>query len=271
MCNAWNHPTGCTCGWGGEGHFGRKRHPDDAHAVSSYWWVPPITQTRESYVNPNAFCPKCDASVFFYQSPNGGRVFFDELGPPWPKHPCTDNASIPKFIKGFSNLPKQKEGATNYKWQIDRWSPFFISVVVGIDKSSLRINGTNEEHDVVLYTRKVVYPHSPLINPISRENIAFLKKTGDGCFKLSLLTIFGTTIIIDGFSSLTSARSGGVITIPISKDKSPDRPHGIRSNNNMPSTKGKHKRSSKKKTTQMIPDETTMAHAFAAAKKKRDD
>jgi len=22
MCNAWNHPPDCTCGWGGEGHLG---------------------------------------------------------------------------------------------------------------------------------------------------------------------------------------------------------------------------------------------------------
>jgi hypothetical protein len=33
----------------------------------------------------------CGDRVFFYQSPNGGRVFFDHLGWPWPKHPCTDN------------------------------------------------------------------------------------------------------------------------------------------------------------------------------------
>jgi len=47
--------------------------------------------TYESYVNPNASCPVCGARVFFYQSPHGGRVFFDDLGWPWPKHPCTDN------------------------------------------------------------------------------------------------------------------------------------------------------------------------------------
>jgi hypothetical protein len=30
--------------------------------------------------------------VIFYRSPFDGRVFFDPpLGPPWPKHPCTDN------------------------------------------------------------------------------------------------------------------------------------------------------------------------------------
>jgi len=45
-----------------------------------------------SYVNPNAHCPECGAQVYFYQSPFGGRVFFDDLGWPWPKHPCTDNS-----------------------------------------------------------------------------------------------------------------------------------------------------------------------------------
>lgn len=45
----------------------------------------------KSYVVPDAICPVCGMKVFFYQSPNGGRVFFDDLGWPWPKHPCTDN------------------------------------------------------------------------------------------------------------------------------------------------------------------------------------
>jgi hypothetical protein len=29
--------------------------------------------------------------VFLYQNELGSRVYFDELGPPWPKHPCTEN------------------------------------------------------------------------------------------------------------------------------------------------------------------------------------
>lgn len=40
-------------------------------------------------VRPNAECPVCTQPVFFYQNANGSRVYFDELGPPWPKHPCT--------------------------------------------------------------------------------------------------------------------------------------------------------------------------------------
>jgi hypothetical protein len=43
-----------------------------------------------SYLTPNAKCPVCKKDVFFYQSEHGGRVFFDAVGWPWPKHPCTD-------------------------------------------------------------------------------------------------------------------------------------------------------------------------------------
>lgn len=39
-------------------------------------------------VIPNAECPICGAPVFFYSNESGSKVFFDELGPPWPKHPC---------------------------------------------------------------------------------------------------------------------------------------------------------------------------------------
>jgi len=47
--------------------------------------------TSISYLNPNAHCPVCNKPVFFYQSAHGGRVFFDNVGWPWPKHGCTDN------------------------------------------------------------------------------------------------------------------------------------------------------------------------------------
>jgi len=52
-----------------------------------------------SYLNPNAKCPVCGKSVFFYQSEHGGRVFFDDLGWPWPKHPCTDRLGQIRSIR----------------------------------------------------------------------------------------------------------------------------------------------------------------------------
>lgn len=58
-----------------------------------------------SYVNPDAECPVCHQRVFFYRSPHGGRVFFDDLGWPWPKHPCTDmTAAQSKSVKTFGHV-----------------------------------------------------------------------------------------------------------------------------------------------------------------------
>ena len=84
-CNGNSHALNCQCGWGGV-FYGL-----GLTETRSLW------QRHESYTNPNARCPICSASVYFYQSPYGGKVFFDAMGPPWPKHPCTDsfNSSIP--------------------------------------------------------------------------------------------------------------------------------------------------------------------------------
>jgi hypothetical protein len=41
--------------------------------------------------SPNAICPECKAAVYFIRPANGGAVWFDDLGPPWPKHACMDS------------------------------------------------------------------------------------------------------------------------------------------------------------------------------------
>lgn len=46
---------------------------------------------QRGWLIPNARCPVCGALVFFYANAYGSRVFFDAMGPPWPKHPCTDH------------------------------------------------------------------------------------------------------------------------------------------------------------------------------------
>ena len=79
-CNGNGHHASCECGWGGV-----------FHASSSSQAPVPGAQplTLAAYTDPTARCPVCDARVFFYRSPDNGRVFFDQLGPPWPKHECT--------------------------------------------------------------------------------------------------------------------------------------------------------------------------------------
>ncbi len=79
-----------------------------------------------SYVDPNARCPVCGDRVFFYRSPFNGRVFFDELGPPWPKHPCTDTSfeHFPLAISTSSASETEIVGL-RAEWQRSGWKPFW--------------------------------------------------------------------------------------------------------------------------------------------------
>jgi hypothetical protein len=95
-CNAWNHPADCDCGWGGDtgGGYGGDGGVRSLKVVDGHAWRIDRRPSAGAFVNPNAVCPVCGEPVFFYRSPEGGRVFFDALGPPWPKHPCTDNSGL---------------------------------------------------------------------------------------------------------------------------------------------------------------------------------
>lgn len=61
--------------------------PDRGRCLSS----PTIPGCRRDPHRSADRCPVCGASVFFYANRHGSRVYFDELGHPWTKHPCTDN------------------------------------------------------------------------------------------------------------------------------------------------------------------------------------
>ncbi len=107
MCNAWNHSINCKCGWGGDGHLGGYGERGFFRPLSP----PNYSSFRrlDSYTQPNARCPVCAQRVFFYQSPNGGRVFFDKLGEGWPKHPCTDSS----FSRPSFKLPRTAKTAND--------------------------------------------------------------------------------------------------------------------------------------------------------------
>ena len=114
-----NHYSDCTCGWCvARAGRGRRRgeplyaSPDRPSSFNSY----------ECFTIPNASCPICRASVFFYQSAQGGRVFFDELGPPWRKHPCTDNGSTPvRLLTRSTESPRRV-----IEWEREGWEPIIM-------------------------------------------------------------------------------------------------------------------------------------------------
>ena len=107
MCNAWNHPIGCRCGWGGEGHLGRNHGAENRVRPFAALARERYQDLLDAHTTPNARCPVCGTRVFFYQSEAGGRVYFDELGPPWPKHSCTDRSAKPSLQKLTAAAPGQ--------------------------------------------------------------------------------------------------------------------------------------------------------------------
>lgn len=93
----FNHYSNCTCGWCV--NYGRSRaaladyeHDFRERDARLLLKRSGANSVAGCYVNPNARCPRCGVPVFFYANAAGSRVYFDDLGPPWPKHPCTDNS-----------------------------------------------------------------------------------------------------------------------------------------------------------------------------------
>ena len=198
MCNAWNHPASCRCGFGGEGHVGHAPARPGSH---HFLGVPRILPTYESYVNPNARCPVCRAPVFFYQSPDGGRVFFDELGPPWPKHPCTDRRSTPATMDP-SNIPPIKDVPT---WERQGWMPFFIAGVTDRDRQVYEIRGKIAESSLTIYVRKKTNVYLTSLGDFTTNTISFLKKIGDEFYQLSLISRAGIPTTVRAYSRMSVA------------------------------------------------------------------
>lgn len=80
MCNASNHRPGCMCGFGGYSYSPPPPPVSKLAGTVTRW------QHRDDFCRPTS-CPLCGASVYFIRH-NGGGVWLDELGDPWPKHPC---------------------------------------------------------------------------------------------------------------------------------------------------------------------------------------
>lgn len=135
MCNAWNHPPKCSCGWGGT-YYGGVEASKPSPSRSSLFSI-------ASFTVPGVHCPVCGADVFFYRSPDGGRVFFDELGPPWPKHPCTDNGAAVRQVENPSSR--------TYRWAADGWHPLQIVSTTWVDPRIVQVNAIYRDLAIRLF------------------------------------------------------------------------------------------------------------------------
>jgi hypothetical protein len=197
-CNAWNHSASCDCGWGGQWHgnqppggLGQKIISEEVRpacrSVSAECRIK--FGDYHSLTTPNARCPVCGVSVFFYQNSYGSRVFFDELGPPWPKHPCTDRSGLRSY-SGTVVEPRVGTPKHRADWLLNGWQP-----------------------------------HKVLLDPKGRPNSLFLRSFADDSIirlrtSLSGVTLFpiiyvrpsGTGIDVSGWSK-TNMRPVNLISV----------------------------------------------------------
>lgn len=76
-----DHPAGCTCAFCAGPGAGSSSISAPAGTSTSWGCGDFCCMTT---------CHVCGAGVFFVRH-NGGSVWFDDLGYPWPKHPCFDD------------------------------------------------------------------------------------------------------------------------------------------------------------------------------------
>jgi hypothetical protein len=192
VCNAFNHAWDCRCGWGGDGHLGRRGPGGAYHGIRRVW------DTPESYLFPNGNCPRCGEEVFVCRYGDGRAVLLDELGPPWPRHAC----GAPRPPKPAATLLHRQR---RYAWQEKGWSPFIVSVIASISPDVIRMGGTADGKSLDLYMCKRQFGTlGDLREEIERSAVHLLPLPKER-FRLSALLPPARPVQVDAFASSIEA------------------------------------------------------------------
>lgn len=110
-CNGWNHPPDCTCDFRGGhtssgGTLGGSMDAGGWEPRTSLQWR--TLSSSDEFAHPTR-CPMCGAVVYFIRH-NGGSVWLDDLGAPWPKHACFDTSAPGTVAKTASVLSFVRPG-----------------------------------------------------------------------------------------------------------------------------------------------------------------
>jgi hypothetical protein len=188
LCNAKNHRWNCECGFGGaKVSSSPKKKTAEASDLLALPRVP------RHYTKPNERCPFCNAPVFFHQLRNLGRVYFDEPGAPWRKHPCTDKASL-SYRGPF--------GSDNEGWpQLTQMS------VDALSDSVLRLLGKLNNQDCVVFVGTSAFRHIPSPSTYLSESFIQAHPSLDGRFDLALLTPDLKHMLLTGYPAVADATS----------------------------------------------------------------
>lgn len=169
-CNANNHYPGCDCGFGGSTRHGEGISPSPRLPASSVH--------RGSITIPGAECPVCGAPVFYYANSAGSRVFFDELGPPWPKHGCTDNGN-PIYAPVSRELmaPRVEQ----------EWACMRVIQSTRQDNEVVRLVLGGSDKNRTLYFKHSIRPFAGMDESIGVREVVFLRRMPGAAYEASYL------------------------------------------------------------------------------------
>jgi len=188
FCNAKNHGWNCVCGFGGaEGARSAKRASLDAPDLFALPTVP------RRYTKPNERCSFCDASVFFRRLANGGMVYFDEPGSPWPKHPCLDQNS-----KSYLGTANPKNGG---------WPLITDATAESVNPSVIGLSGRLSDQNWIAFVSIIPFKGAPVSARYLRESFIQAVPALDGRFNLALLTPDLRRILVKGYPTAAEATS----------------------------------------------------------------
>jgi len=164
--------VGGGCSGGGDG--GSWRRPPPVHPSS-------VVRSFESsgWREPSR-CPRCSADVYFVRH-NGGSVWLDDLGPPWPRHGCFDRVAMDRVVAPLQILNRKLSGGVlglvvRTRIEADRVS---VSTLLAVECSGMtRICVTvSRSHAEIIGSLILVevHPTKPFILGLHRANGPVIK------------------------------------------------------------------------------------------------
>lgn len=181
------------------------------------------TYNYDSFVNPNTLCPVCGQEVFYYQSTNGSRVFFDALGPPWPKHPCTDNPSFASSvaINIEKPTPQADTNRKTYDWQKTGWEPFYVIEIKEVKNNYyVSIYGEFKREKITIYVRNDgKFPEQPLIHLRKKDNKSYDLSTISGLLERKYIAYTSLLVAYRPHSKPQNKKSNSCSKISYKEEK----------------------------------------------------
>lgn len=140
-------------------------------------------------------------------------MFFDELGPPWPKHACTDHRA------GTAGTPQSfgSERGTRLSaaWWDAGWRPLLKVESANLTPELVRLEGRHEDEHVVLYVPRL-YLQS-MLDPLTQLKTSPIQAqiSRPGVYRVEVLGPSARPLVLMAFSSMGDALNHAEQKIPI--------------------------------------------------------